>query len=75
MASIRLFTADDRQSLIHVWDTVFPDAPPRNASDKLIDEKLRVDELIFVAEYESTLIGGCMAGYDGHRGWLYAVSS
>ena len=36
--------------------------------------KLAVDDLIIVAESERELIGACMAGYDGHRGWLYAVA-
>lgn len=33
-----------------------------------------MDDLIFVAEHEGKLVGACMAGYDGHRGWLYAVA-
>jgi len=36
--------------------------------------KLAIDDLIIVAESEGELIGACMAGYDGHRGWLYAVA-
>jgi len=43
-------------------------------TQKVIDEKLRVDDLIFVAESGDTIVGACMAGYDGHRGWLYAVA-
>ena len=74
MASIRLFTAADRQALAGVWETVFPDNPPHNAPDLVIDEKLRVDNLIYVAEHRTKLVGGCIAGYDGHRGWLYAVA-
>jgi hypothetical protein len=27
-----------------------------------------------VEEHEGELVGACMAGYDGHRGWLYAVA-
>ena len=33
-----------------------------------------IDNLIFIAEHEGLIIGACMAGYDGHRGWLYAVA-
>ena len=40
----------------------------------MIDEKLAVDDMIFVAEDGGIITGACMAGYDGHRGWLYAVA-
>ena len=33
-----------------------------------------MDDLVFVAETNKKIVGVCMAGYDGHRGWLYAVS-
>ena len=31
-------------------------------------------ELLLVAHDEGAVIGTAMAGYDGHRGWLYAVA-
>ncbi len=31
-------------------------------------------ELFFVAEIGGRLIGTVMAGYDGHRGWLYSLA-
>ena len=31
-------------------------------------------DLFFVAEDEDMIVGTVMAGYDGHRGWLYAVA-
>lgn len=72
--NIRKFQESDRQSLIELWENVFPDDPPHNAPANVIAAKLAVDDLIFVAESEGTLIGACIAGYDGHRGWLYAVA-
>lgn len=72
--NIRKFQEKDRHSLIELWEEVFPNDPPHNAPAKVIDAKLEVDDLIFVAESEKSLIGACMAGYDGHRGWLYAVA-
>ena len=41
---------------------------------KVIDAKLAIDELLFVAEDNDVIIGTAMAGYDGHRGWLYLVA-
>lgn len=72
--NIRKFQSADRNSLIQLWDTVFPDDPPHNAPAIVIDAKLAVDDLIFLAHHNGTLVGACMAGYDGHRGWLYAVA-
>jgi ribosomal protein S18 acetylase RimI-like enzyme len=72
--NIRKFQDSDRSSLIELWNAVFPDDPPHNEPSIVIDAKLTVDDLIFVAEHESKLVGACMAGYDGHRGWVYAVA-
>lgn len=60
--------------MIALWQQVFPDDPPHNEPAAVIDAKLAVDDLIFVAEAEGEIVGACMAGYDGHRGWLYAVA-
>jgi len=70
---IRKYRQNDEDALVALWQTIFPDDPPHNAPRKVIAEKRKVDDLIFVIEQDSTLIGACMAGYDGHRGWLYAV--
>ena len=71
---IRKIQEKDRSSLIKLWQRVFPDDPPHNEPSKVIEAKLAVDDLIFVAESKNEIVGGCMAGYDGHRGWLYAVA-
>ena len=53
---------------------VFPNFPPHNEPSRVLDEKLKVDDLIFVAEQRGKLLGAAMARYDGHRGWLYSVA-
>ena len=72
--NIRKYQDTDRDSLIDLWRTVFPDDPPHNEPSAVIDAKLAIDDLIFVAENDGKLVGVCMAGFDGHRGWLYALS-
>ena len=72
--NIRKFQEADRASLIDLWESVFPDDPPHNKPSLVIDAKLAVDDLIFIAENDGKIISACMAGYDGHRGWLYAVA-
>jgi hypothetical protein len=71
---IRKYVAQDRQLLIELWQEVFPDPAPHNEPSKVIDEKLNQDDLIVVAENTNQIIGSCIVGYDGHRGWLYAVA-
>jgi ribosomal protein S18 acetylase RimI-like enzyme len=71
---VRKFEQRDRSELVNLLETVFPDNPARNKPARVLAEKLAVDDLVFVAEANQKIIGACMAGYDGHRGWLYAVS-
>ena len=72
--NIRKYQAKDKNALISLWKSVFPDDPPHNAPSIVIEQKLAIDDLIFVAENDKKIVGACIAGYDGHRGWLYAVA-
>ena len=59
-----------------LWRRCFPDDPPRNRAEQAIPAKLALrDGLLFIAEGpEGEVQGTIMAGYDGHRGWLYALA-
>ncbi len=72
---LRTYQNKDRAKLIQLWQTVFPDDPPHNDPAAMIAAKLAVDDLIFIAEQDDKIIAACVAGYDGHRGWLYAVAT
>ena len=71
---IRSYSSEDRDQVITLWQNVFSDDSPHNDPSKVIDAKLAIDELLFVAEDNDVIIGTAMAGYDGHRGWLYLVA-
>jgi len=72
---IRPCTYDDRAGVIALWEQAFPDDPPHNAPPLVFDAKLAMnDGLLFVATDADTVAGTAMAGYDGHRGWLYAIA-
>lgn len=44
---------------------------PQNDPHKDIARKLKVaPELFIIAEKDGEIIGSCMAGYEGHRGWI-----
>ncbi len=72
--NIRKYQNRDKRSLILLWENAFPKDPPHNEPSSVIEQKLIVDDLIFVAEDNNKIVGACIAGYDGHRGWLYAVA-
>lgn len=58
-----------------LWREAFPDDPSWNRAETAIPAKLSVQpELLLVATSEGHVIGSAMAGYDGHRGWLYAIA-
>ena len=71
---IRPYRETDQQAVAGLWQEVYPDAPPRNHPETDIQRKLTVQrELFLVAVQDGRLVGTAMAGYDGHRGWVYYV--
>jgi ribosomal protein S18 acetylase RimI-like enzyme len=58
-----------------LWRETFPDDPPWNAAEVAIPEKLAIQpDLFLVAVHRDKVVGSIMAGYDGHRGWLYMLA-
>lgn len=58
-----------------LWEDAFPGDPPWNRAEVSIPAKLAVQpELFLVALAGGQVVGSVMAGYDGHRGWLYSVA-
>lgn len=73
--TVRVFGEGDAAAVAALWREVFPDDPPHNAPELVIAQKRACQpELFFVAEAGGAVVGTLMAGYDGHRGWLYAVA-
>ena len=64
-----------RGQLISLWQNIFGYHGKRNDPETALDKKLAVnDNLLFVAAEEDKVIGSVMAGYDGHRGWIYSLA-
>jgi len=64
-----------RAGVIALWDAVFGHKGAHNKPSLAINKKLEVaDGLFFVAILDQKVIGSVMAGYDGHRGWIYSVA-
>ncbi len=58
-----------------LWEEVFPSDPAWNRAAVAIPEKLAIQsELFLIAEDDDQVVGTAMAGYDGHRGWLYTIA-
>lgn len=54
---------------------VFAYESPHNDPTLSLDKKLAVDDgMLFVAVSADTVVGTVMAGYDGHRGWIYSLA-
>ena len=71
---IRPYSESDQDSVVGLWRDVFPGPPPWNHPAADIRRKLALQrELFLVAVAGSDVVGTAMAGYDGHRGWVYYV--
>ncbi len=72
---IRPYLEKDQRGVAALWREVFPDNSPWNVPEKDIARKLNVQrEHFLVAEKEGEIVGTAMAGFDGHRGWVYYVA-
>jgi ribosomal protein S18 acetylase RimI-like enzyme len=72
---VRTYESTDEQAVVALWREVFPDDPPHH--DPLACIQLKIAEqrdLFFVATRGGEVVGTVMAGFDGHRGWLYRVA-
>jgi ribosomal protein S18 acetylase RimI-like enzyme len=68
--AIRAYQARDMTQVIDVW-LACNLVVPWNNPERDIERKLRVDpELFLVGEIGGRIVATCMAGYEGHRGWV-----
>jgi ribosomal protein S18 acetylase RimI-like enzyme len=76
MNSIRNYSDENhRHQVIELWEAVFGYETAHNTPSLAIDKKMAAqDDLFFVALVGESVVGTILAGYDGHRGWLYAVA-
>jgi len=72
---IRRYQDPDFEGVDALWSEAFPNDPPWNHAKNAIPAKQAFQpDLLFVAVEGTEVIGSVMAGYDGHRGWLYSVA-
>jgi len=72
---IRAFDLADTEPVVSLWQETGLSRPWNNPYQD-ISRKLRVQPELFLVAVDGTdLVGTVMAGYDGHRGWLYYLAS
>lgn len=72
---IRPYDDADEPAVIALWRAVFDYDAPHNDPATAVRRKTRCQrELFYVAALDGTVVGTIMGGYDGHRGWLYALA-
>ncbi len=77
--NIRPILSSDIDAVVALWLVVFPEYsdPLRTHRDPRsnVERKLAFgDGLFWLAELGGRVVGTAMAGYDGHRGWVYHVA-
>jgi ribosomal protein S18 acetylase RimI-like enzyme len=71
---IRPYRDADEPGVIALWNEVLPDSAPHNDPATAIRKKLAVERDLFFVADDGGVVGTVMGGYDGHRGWVYAVA-
>ncbi len=72
---IRKYQEADFGGVKNLWEAAFPNDPPWNRVELAIPAKVAVQpDLLLIAVDDDIVVGSVMAGYDGHRGWLYSVA-
>ncbi|WP_341957218.1 GNAT family acetyltransferase [Microbacterium sp. LWH13-1.2] len=79
--AVRAFDRADTESVVALWDEAGL-TRPWNDPRLDIERKLTVQPELFLVvedsasvEDEPAIVGSVMAGYDGHRGWLYYLAT
>jgi len=65
------YTPEDHDQVIALWQACGLIVPWNNPDDDIQRKLVNSSDLFFLARLGDLVIGSCMAGYDGHRGWFY----
>lgn len=71
---IRCYRPDDELAVIRLWERcglIRPWNDPRKDIERKLSEQ---PELFLVGQHGDEVIATAMAGFDGHRGWVYYLA-
>ena len=71
---IDLYRADDEAAVIELWQQCGLVVPWNNPLTDIARKMADSPELFFTGRFGGKLVASCMAGYDGHRGWIYFLA-
>lgn len=72
---IRSVTDDDVPCVIKLWESAGLTRPWNDPQEDIRRARAVWPELFLVAVDGTAVVGTVMAGYDGHRGWLYYLAT
>lgn len=67
---LRAYVSDDESSVIALWHACGLVVPQNDTKKDIARKMAEHPELFIVGERAGEVIGSCMAGYEGHRGWI-----
>jgi ribosomal protein S18 acetylase RimI-like enzyme len=70
---VRAFAVADTEPVVALWQACGL-TRPWNDPRKDIERKLRVQPELFLVAEDVGVVATAMAGYDGHRGWVYYLA-
>lgn len=71
---IRTFSSGDEPDVIDLWRQCGLIVPWNNPETDIQRKLSTSPDLFYVGLLDDELIASCMAGYDGHRGWIYFLA-
>lgn len=72
--TLRTYNAGDESAVVDLWVRCNLSVPWNNPHCDIERKTADSPDLFFVAELDEQLVATCMAGYDGHRGWIYYLA-
>jgi ribosomal protein S18 acetylase RimI-like enzyme len=72
--SIGIYQPGDQDALIALWQQCGLIVPWNNPLADIARKTADSPDLLFIAKIGKRLVASCMAGYDGHRGWIYFLA-
>jgi len=71
---IRPFRIEDTDAVLELWRSVGMAGPGRSPRADIRKKLRHSPESFFVGLQEGRVVATVMAGYDGHRGWIYSLA-
>ena len=73
--AIRPLTDDDVAAVVDLWGATGLTRPWNDPLSDIRRSRAVWPNLLLVAHDDEDVVGSVMAGYDGHRGWLYYLAT